>query len=99
MTPTCWMDWCTKQMGDLSRRLVIQGYDPASIERLRRTNRGFERAFTRFEREFGAITDAMATNPDGYHHYEALNRAKTDLLTYTCAERGVLLQDPLARTA
>jgi len=99
MTPTCWMDWCTKQMSDLSRRLIIQGYDPAGIERLRHTHRGFETAFTRFEREFGEITDAMASNPDGYHHYEALNRAKADLLAYTCAERGVLMNGSLARTA
>jgi len=99
MSPTCWMDWCTKQTADLSRKLIIQGYDPASIERLRRTDGAFDSQFATFEREFDEISEAMAANPDGYHHFEALQRAKSKLLAYTCTVRGAILEDRLARTA
>ena len=99
MNPTSWLEWSMEQTADLSKRLVIQGYDPLSIERLRRTNAGFDARFTRFEQLLDDIAESMVADPDGYHHYDRLTKAKIDLLTYTCTERGQLLQGTLAHTA
>ncbi|MDJ0836667.1 MAG: hypothetical protein QNK37_09125 [Acidobacteriota bacterium] len=90
MTPTCWLDWCTKQTADLSNRLMIQGYDPARIEFLRATNAEFRARFERFENAIDTVAEAMTRQPEGYHHYETLTRAKQELLLYTCEERGRL---------
>lgn len=92
MIPVCWSDWCTRQLADLSRRLLIQGYDPTTLERLRHTRRDFSLQFTRFENSLVQITEAMAVNPEGYHHYDDLTRAKADLLEFTGNQRGLLFE-------
>ena len=99
MTPICWLDWCTKQTADLSKRLMIQGYDPMRLEILRVTSADFRAHFDCFERAIDTIAEAMTCNPEGYHHYEALTKAKQDLLLFTCEERGRLLAPQVAMSA
>ncbi len=99
MTALNWIDWCQKQLGDLSVRLSRQGYYPAQIEYLNATNTLFRERFETFMTDLTLVMDAMADNPEGYHHYEDFNRIKMDLLRFTNTYRGEFLALDLAETA
>ena len=101
MTLQTWIDWCQKQLGDLSLRLFRQGYHPARIEYLNQTRPEFNERFQFFLNELNRIMDDMAVNPEGYHHFEEFTKAKMALLEYTNQHRARYLEpEPdLARTA
>ena len=90
MITVCWTDWTRKQMADLSTRLLIQGYAPADIQRLCAERGDFRDQFARFESQFDRISTAMFSEPDGYHHFDELTRAKMELLQFTNLHREVV---------
>jgi len=99
MTRNTWIDWCQKQLGDLSRRLLLQGYQPHRIEFLKRTRPDFREQFDKFMDQVYLVMEAMADNPDGFHHFDAFTQAKQELLLFTNTHRNVLLELDLAETA
>jgi hypothetical protein len=99
MTPQTWIDWCQKQLSDMSRRLFRQGYNPVRIEQLNRTSPEFNEHYQTFLDRLERIMDQMAANPQGYHHFEAFTKAKMDLLSFTNHNRARFLETELARTA
>lgn len=94
-----WIDWCQKQLADLSLRLFRQGYHPARIEYLNQVSPEFKAEFQRFLNEINRVMDEMAENPDGYHHFEAFTQVKMALLHYTNLNRERFLNPALAQTA
>ena len=94
-----WLEWTTKQLQDMSLKLKRQGYDPQRIEHLTRINPAFREAHQAFSSSLDAICAAMAEDPEGYSHYDALLQAKQEFLLYTNRNRAFLLQSELAETA
>ncbi len=94
MTPTAWIEWSTKQMADLGVRLWRQGYSPKRIKGLCDSVPEFGTRFRAFEADFQGITDAMTTNPDGYHHFDSMTRIKQELLVFTNFNRARFLSQP-----
>lgn len=99
MNTQTWIDWCQKQLGDLSRRLLRQGYHPTRIEYLSRTFPEFKSRFYNFSSRLQNIMDKMAENPEGYHHYECFTEAKMELLRFTNLHRELYLDMNIAETA
>ncbi len=101
MTLETWIDWCQKQLGDMSLRLFRQGYHPARIEYLTQNRPEFSERFQFFLNELNRIMDDMANNPEGYHHFEDFTKAKMELLAYTNQHRQAFLsrEPELAQTA
>lgn len=99
MTPKNWIDWCQKQLADLSTRLFRQGYHPARIEYLNQASPIFRERFAYHLSRLDEVMEAMADNPEGYHHFEDFSKAKLDLLTFTNLNREQYLELDLARTA
>ena len=99
MTLQSWIDWCQKQLGDMSLRLFRQGYNPARIEYLNQNNPEFRQKFSGFLDRINQIMDQMAANPEGYHHFEEFTKAKMELLEYTNLHRMQFLEMDLAQTA
>ena len=99
MTPQNWIDWCQKQLADLSLRLLRQGYSPARIEFLSQTSPEFREQFAHHLQVLDEAMDAMAAHSDGFHHFEVFSRAKMGLLLYTNLHRELFLDLDLARTA
>ncbi len=91
MTLHTWIDWCQKQLGDLSLRLFRQGYHPARIEYLNQTAPLFQKRFQGFMNQINEIMDQMAANPEGYHHFEDFTKAKMELLEFTSHHRAIFL--------
>ncbi len=96
MTKQGWIDWCRKQLADLSLRLFRQGYHPAKIAWLVEHDNEFRRRYHGFLEEMDVIMAEMIDNPAGFHHFDAFSRLKMDLLRYTNLERGRLLQSEMA---
>ncbi|CAM2066304.1 hypothetical protein SCOR_13060 [Sulfidibacter corallicola] len=99
MTAENWIDWCQKQLGDLSARLSRQGYSPARIETLTKTSPLFRERFEHFMTQLTMVMDAMADNPDGYHHYEDFTHMKMEMLKFTNLHREQFLYFDLAESA
>ena len=99
MTTQTWIDWCQKQLGDLSLRLFRQGYHPARIEYLAQTSPEFQEQFQGFLDKINQVMDEMAANPGGYHHFEEFARTKSALLNFTNLHRARFLELELAQTA
>lgn len=99
MNSQTWIDWCQKQLSDLSQRLFRQGYHPVRIEQLNRTSPEFSQHYQAFLDRLNEVMDQMAANPQGYHHFEEFTKAKMDLLAYTNLNRGRFLELDLAKTA
>ena len=99
MTKNSWLDWSSRQLGDLSRRLARQGYDLVRIEYLSRTHPEFRARYAAFIKAFESACDAMAEHPEGYTHYETLLEAKRSFLLYTNENRASLLYPELAESA
>lgn len=87
MTEQAWIDWCGKQLADLSRKLFRQGYHPTRLERLLAVNDAFRRKHDAFLLDLQRVMDDMMHNPAGYHHYDAFSRIKMDYLTFTNINR------------
>ena len=96
MTEQGWIDWCQKQLADLSTRLFRQSYHPARIAWLVEHEPDFRRRYNGFLEEMNALVEAMVANPEGYHHFDAFSRLKMDLLRYTGLERERFLHTPRA---
>ena len=86
-----WMEWCTKQMSDLSNKLQRQGFGPAQLLYLEQVDAEFAEHYNTLMDELGAIMGRMAERCDSYSHYEAFLGAKRTFLTYTNANRAGLL--------
>ena len=99
MNEQAWIEWCQKQLADMSRRLQRQGYHPGRIEYLLFASPEFRRHWDRFQGKIRQVMDGMATHPDGYHHYDAFSLAKMDLLQYTNHHRAHFLDLQLAEPA
>jgi len=99
MTIQTWIDWCQKQLGDLSLRLFRQGYHPARIEYLNQTSPVFQEQYQGFLNKLNQVMDAMAVNPEGYHHFDEFSKIKMDLLAFTSQHRATVLDMNLAQTA
>ncbi len=99
MTLQSWIDWCQKQLSDLSLRLIRQGYTPARIEYLNQTSNVFADRYGYYLDRLNEIMDAIERNPDGYHHFDDFTKAKAALLNFTCEHRGSFLELGLAQTA
>lgn len=99
MTLQSWIDWCQKQLGDMSLRLFRQGYNPTRIEYLNQHNPEFRTRFAEFLDRINHIMDLMAVNPEGYHHFEDFTKAKMELLEYTNLNRRHFLEMDLAQIA
>ena len=101
MNAQTWIQWCQKQLADLSLRLFRQGYHPAKIEYLNHTSPDFNQQFQGFLTRLNQVMEEMEANPDGYHHFEDFTKAKMELLTFTNfnRERFLDLNLDLARTA
>ena len=91
MTLQTWIEWCEKQLGDMSFRLFRQGYHPAKIEELNQTNPEFREAFGDALDKMNHIMDQMAANPDGFYHFEDFKKAKAELLDFTEANKHIYL--------
>jgi len=96
MTRQGWIDWCQKQLADLSTRLFRQGYHPARIAWLVEHEPEFRRRYHGFLEEMDTLMSEMIANPAGYHHFDAFSRLKMDLLRYTNLERGRFLPMEMA---
>lgn len=94
-----WIDWCSKQLSDLSVRLVRQGYSPSRIEYLNHTSSLFKDRFAFYLDRINQVMENIEANPDGYHHFDDFSKAKMELLRFTCEHRGTLLEPELAKTA
>ena len=99
MTIQTWIDWCQKQLADMSIRLLRQGYHPARIEYLNQTSPEFREKYAAFLSGLNEVMDQMASNPDGYHHFDNFTRLKRELLEFTNLNRETFLDLQLARTA
>ncbi len=99
MTEKTWIDWCGKQLADLSQRLFRQGYHPARIMYLNESNPEFRKAYAQFLTRMDMLMDEMANNPQGYHHYDAFSRVKAELLNFTNLNRAHFLEIDLAESA
>lgn len=99
MNVQSWIDWAQKQLADLSVRLFRQGYHPARIEFLNQTNAEFREQFRLYLNRIDEVMDNMASNPDGYHHFDDFTRAKSALLEFTNLNREHFLELGLAQTA
>lgn len=99
MTLQSWIDWCQKQLGDLSVRLFRQGYHPARIEHLNRVSPEFRDRYEHFLNRINEVMDDMAQNPDGYHHFDEFMKAKTALLEFTNLHREQFLMTDYANIA
>ena len=98
MTDSTWIDWCQKQLGDLSRRLLLQGYQPHRIEFLKRVRPEFRQAFDKYMDTVYACMEAMAKDPEEHGHFVAHAEAKQELLLFTNTHREALLTLDLAET-
>ncbi len=94
MTPTAWIEWSTKQLADLARKLSRQGYTPKLIQRLCASVPEFDAHYQSFSAELQALTEAMVANPDGYHHYDGMDRIKQEFLVFTNLNRVRFLFQP-----
>jgi hypothetical protein len=94
-----WLEWCTKQMSDLSRRLRIQGYYPSRLEFLANANPEFSTTFNTFMERIETSMNKIAEQPDAYHLYEEFSEAKRDFLNYTNLHRETFLETHLAHIA
>jgi len=99
MNTQSWLDWCTKQLADLSVRLFRQGYHPERIQYLAENNVEFSRYYEMFHKQVDVLMEDMIANPSGYHHYDAFSRLKTDFLHYACLNREFFLELNLAQIA
>ena len=99
MNTQTWIDWCQKQLSDLSLRLQRQGYAPEIIDYLNRWDPEFRANFNRFLEELDQAMNAMAAKPDGYHHFESFSKVKCSLLEFTNLHRDRFLVPELAQTA
>lgn len=99
MTTLAWIDWCQKQLADMSLRLFRQGYHPAKIEYLNQHSPDFKEKFQGFLNELNEVMDHMSKNPDGYHHFEDFSRIKMGLLRFTNLHRETFLELKLAESA
>jgi len=98
MTLNDWIDWTQEQLGDLSRRLVAQGYYPERVFLLEENEPEFKEQFHGFLGQIGVIIDHMAVNPEGYHHFDAFTAEKMAFLQYTSLNRTRFLgldNDPM----
>ena len=99
MNNESWLEWCTKQMSDLSRRLRTQGYNPARLEFLANANPEFSSVFNDFMNRLEEIMNLIAENPDAFHLYDDFAEAKKSFLTYTNLHRATYLETNLAHIA
>lgn len=99
MNNTSWLEWCTKQMGDLSKRLRIQGYYPARLEFLANAHPEFSQAFNTYMENLENIMNQIAENPDAFHLYEDFAELKHEFLVFTNLNREIFLETQLAATA
>ena len=99
MTEQSWLDWCTKQLGDLSARLLRQGYGPQRIQYLSEHNEQFAVRYGDLLTKIDRITEDMIANPSGYHHYDAFSRMKMDFLNFTSLNRARFLEMDLLDAA
>ncbi len=91
MTLTDWIDWTQEQLGDLSRRLVQQGYHPDRVFYLEENEPEFKDRFHAFMGRIGVIIDSISANPEGYQHFDAFLEAKMDFLKYANHHRARFL--------
>lgn len=96
MTKQGWMDWCGKQLSDLSARLFRQGYNPVRIAWLVEHEPEFRGRYNYFLEQMDVIMGEMTENPAGFHHFDSFSRLKMDLLTFTNVNRGRYLNLPAA---
>ena len=96
MTKQGWIDWCQKQLADLSIRLFRQGYNPARVAWLVEHQPEFRRRYHGFLEQMDVLMEDMAANPAGYHHFDAFSRLKMDLLQFTNLNRARFLDLDLA---
>ncbi|MDJ0841127.1 MAG: hypothetical protein QNK37_31740 [Acidobacteriota bacterium] len=96
MTKQGWIDWCQKQLADLSTRLFRQGYHPARVAWLVEHQPEFRRRYHGFLEEMDVLMEEMTANPAGYHHFDAFSRLKMDLLQFTNLNRARFLDLDLA---
>ena len=94
-----WMDWCQKQLSDVSNRLFQQGYTQEHIEHLNRVAPEFQARFDRFMHDINDVINEMMARPDSFSHYDAFTAIKRDFLEYTNWKRGLYLGLELAETA
>lgn len=99
MNNTSWLEWCTKQMSDLSRRLKTQGYYPARLEFLANANPEFSATFNRFMTRLENIMNLIAENPDAFHLYDDFSEVKHEFLVFTNLHRETFLETHLAHIA
>ena len=94
-----WIDWCSKQLSDLSVRLARQGYNPDRIDYLNSTSNIFRDRFAHHLDRINQIMEDIEANPAGYHHFDDFSKAKMELLRFTCEHRGNIREPELAKTA
>lgn len=94
-----WIDWATKQLGDLSQRMSRQGYTPEFIEYLQASDPGFAQTYNYFVDELNRLIDHMGEKPDGYSHFESFSKIKMNFLKFTNTYRVNLYDMQLAQTA
>ena len=99
MNEQAWLNWCQKQLSDLSRRMLIQGYGPKRIEYLAQASPEFRKHFETFMEDVRVIMNQMAANPQGFHFFDEFTQAKMAFLQYTNAHRGHLLDLQIAESA
>lgn len=94
-----WIDWATKQLGDMSERMLRQGFTPELIEYLQATDPEFAMNYEALSNEITRIIDHMGEKPDGYSHFEAFSEAKMAMLKFTGHYRANLFNMQLAQSA
>lgn len=91
MNAESWIQWSTDHLAETSLKLSIQGYSHHRIDSLNHTNPIFRAEFDRFQSRVDAAITDMTVNPDGYHHYDVMINASTDLLEFTNLHRAQFL--------
>lgn len=99
MNYQAWIDWSTKQLGDISERMNRQGYTPDFIEYLQANDFEFAANYNTYVDQLNRVMDHMGEKPDGYSHFEAFSKVKMALLKFTNTYRARLFDMQLAQTA
>lgn len=99
MNTESWLEWCTKHMGELSKRLRTQGYYPARLEFLANANPEFSQKFNKFMADLEDIMNQIAENPDSFHLYDDFTELKHEFLIFTNLHRESFLETSLAHIA
>ena len=99
MTEQYWIDWCEKQLAEISGALLTQGFTPTHIEKLNRVSPEFHRAFSDFQAGVQRVMEDMTSNPEGYEHYETFATIRKEFLAFTNQHRQKFLNLKTARVA